>query len=138
VLILGVAIWLLLGRSPGTRRVEVEFGRPVTTDAGVVTVLRLDTVAPGTEGAPAPTRNHVVMAIRFRSCRAGSDGPIVNLRLFGVRTVRELSPVQGSNTSETPNGCDAGVVYSQVPAGFSPSAVEYHADPVAVWTIPDA
>jgi hypothetical protein len=136
-LILGLALWLLLGRSPGTGRVEVGLGRPVTTNAGVVTVLGLDRVQPGTAGAPAPTRNHIVMAIRFRSCRSGPDGPVVNLRLFGVRTAHELSPVAGSDTSETPAGCDSGVVYSQVPAGFPPSAVEYDADPVAVWTIPD-
>jgi hypothetical protein len=102
----------------------------------MVTVLGLATVKPGTVGAPAPTANHVVMAIRFRSCRSGSDGPIVNLRLFGVRTVHQLSRVAGSNTSESPDGCDSGVVYAQVPVGLSPSAVEYDADPVAVWTIP--
>jgi hypothetical protein len=136
VLILGLALWLLLGRSPGTKRVEVPLGRSVTTDNGVVTVLGLDVVRPGTAGTPTPTPNHVVMAIRFRACRSGSAGPIVDLELFRVRTGDVLSPVAGSNTSETPDGCDAGLVYAQVPSGSSPTAVEYEADPVAVWTVP--
>jgi len=140
VLILALAFWLLLGRSPGgTAKREVDLGTAVPTDAGTVTVTSLEPVAEGTPGAPSPDAGHEVRGIRFRSCRNGTKGPVVDLSLFSVQTADgRLAGAAGSRESELRGDCTAGTVYVQVPTDSSPSDVEYAADPLAVWRLPAA
>src|SRR5262249_46768171 len=140
VLILALAFWLFLGRSPGgTTRREVDLGTAVPTDTGTVTVTSLDAVPEGTSGAPPPVTGHEVRGIRFRSCRKGSERAFVPLSLFSVRTADgRLARAAGSRESELPGDCVAGTVYVQVPTGSSPTDVEYAADPLVVWRLPAA
>jgi hypothetical protein len=138
VLILTLALWLLLGRSPsGPSRVEADPGSPVETDVGTVTVYSVDPVPPGTRGTPAPVAGHEVRAIRFRSCRPGDTGEVVDLALFsvGFASSAPRAPAAGSNLSDSTGRCVGGLVYVQVPQGLAPSDVEYAADPLAVWRI---
>lgn len=138
VLILALAFWLFLGRSPsgpGTRTVDL--GSNVDTDAGSVTVLSLDPVAADTPGAPAPEAGTGVQGIRFKSCRNGSDGPVVDLSLFSVRTADgRVASAAGSREDQATAACAAGVVYVQVPTDSPAAEVDYAADPVVVWRLP--
>ena len=134
VLILGLALWLLLGRSPGPARTTVDLGQEVATDAGRVTVLEVVPV-PGAGGTPPPEPGHTLVAIRFRSCRSDPNGPVVELSRFGIETRRGVAPVAGSRMAESTETCASGVVYAQVPQGSGPDAVQYDADPVGVWRL---
>ena len=135
VLILGLALWLLLGRSPGPARTTVDLGQAVATDAGRVTVLEVIPVPPGTGGTPSPEPGHTLVAIQFRSCRSDPNGLVVELSRFGIETRRGVVPVAGSRMAESTETCASGVVYAQVPQGWGPDAVQYDADPVGVWRL---
>ncbi len=133
ILVLGLAVWLLLGRSPRPDRlVEAALGKPVRTDAGTVTVFAVSVDPPGLAGAPAPEPGHVLLAIRFRSCRSVQNGPVVELSLFFVRTTAGPQTPNGSRVTTTPD-CAAGFVFVQAPDRSDPDEVVYRADPVAAW-----
>jgi len=139
VVILAIAFWLFVGRSPGgTKREEVAFGDSVETDAGTVAVLSLDEVTERTEGAPAPTAGNEVRAIRFRSCRNADEGQVVDMSLFFVELPGDVpdAPAAGSALIDSAGACVGGRVFVQLPLGVSPVDVVYAADPMAVWVIP--
>ena len=115
---------------------EVALGESVETDRGTVTVRSLDPVAEGTRGAPSPETGFAVREIRFRSCRSGTEGPLVDLSAFSVRTSDDsTATAAGSALSESSGQCTAGVVFVQVPEGATPKDVEYAADPIGVWSL---
>ena len=91
VLILGLALWLLLGRSPGPTRTTVDLGQEVATDAGRVTVLEVVPVPPGNRRHAPPEPGHTLVEIRFRSCRSDPNGPVVELSRFGCDTAGRRS-----------------------------------------------
>jgi hypothetical protein len=136
IAVLAVALWLFFGRLPGPARTTVDLGRPVTTDAGRITVFSLEPVPAGSKAAPPPESGHTLMAIRFRACRANQDGEVVDLSRFGVRTREGVAPVAGSSTRETPDRCAVGEVFSQVPVGAVPTDVQYDANPFGDWRLP--
>jgi hypothetical protein len=139
VLILALAFWLFLGRSPsgGPERVEADWGGTVATDRGTVTVRRLEAVDEGSAGVPKAGAGHVVDAIRFRSCRTDPDGTVVDLSLFSVVLGNGTSvAAEGSKLSETTGGCVSGQAFVQLPVGSTETAIEYAADPVGVWRVP--
>jgi hypothetical protein len=137
VVILALAFWLFLGRSPsgGPKRVEVELRESVETDRGTVTVFSLDPAA--ALGAPAPDPGHEVEAIRFRSCRSDSGGTVVDMSAFSVTFADDpAAEAAGSRLERNDATCVAGQVFVQAPEGATPTAVEYAADPVGVWRLP--
>ena len=139
VVILAIALWLFVGRSPGgAQRIEVGFGDSVATDAGTVTVLALEQVKEGTRGAPPPADGDEVQAIRFRSCRNESARQIVDLDLFSVDLPGDAPDPSavGSALTDGAGACLGGRVFVQVPLGASPIGVVYAADPTGVWLLP--
>jgi hypothetical protein len=76
----------------------------------------------------------VLIAIRFRSCRTGSTGQVVDLELFSVLT-ESAGAVQasGSRLTDSSGDCTGGFVFVQVPERSDPHEVVYAADPEADW-----